>query len=241
MQKTSKIISEIEKYFTGLLSSTQVPHGIQRSLRNFLKEIAIFKVHVNTSGARQKVKNSRVQIGGGNHYIKGFLNIDLVLPADMICDVREGIPLKSNSIRFLFSEHFLEHIDYPKSTKRFIKECYRVLEKNGRIVVGVPDSRLAVKAYYNRDKKAINKFIKLWYSKRNCLGHFNTPIDFLNYHFRDQDDDKKYHPHLWAYDEEKLKSLLRDAGFRKIGVWNFDARIANPKRKFGSVYVRGTK
>lgn len=75
----------------------------------------------------------------------------------------------------------------------------------------------------------------------NCLKDFNTYIDLLNYHFRDQDDDFKYNPHFWAYDFEKLKSMLLSAGFKKVIRWKFDKKIANPQRKFGSIYLRATK
>ena len=236
-----KNVLEIEKRSVTLLALPQTTHGLKRSLRNLLREISVFKIHANAPGIQREGKNCCVQIGGGNHYLKDFLNIDIVPPADVIWDTREGIPIKSNSVSFIFSEHFLEHIDYPVSVKKFVKECYRVLAKNGRVVIGVPDGLLAVKAYYQKDKKMINRFMRHWYNKRNCLVHFNTPIDFLNYYFRDQDDDKKYHPHLWAYDQEKLESLLKNAGFKKVGVWSFDSRIANLKREFGSVYIYGIK
>ena len=83
--------------------------------------------------------------------------------------------------------------------------------------------------------------MELWYSKRNCLVDFNTDIDLLNYHFRDQDDDPKYNPHLWAYDFDKLNSLLKNAGFKSVNRWQFDSTIANPKRQWGSIYVIATK
>jgi len=63
----------------------------------------------------------------------------------------------------------------------------------------------------------------------------------VNYHFRDQDDDSKYSPHYWAYDFEKLKSLVKDAGFARIKRWKFDKFIANPQREWGSVYIEAVK
>lgn len=240
-KNVNRIISEIEKITSTILISPEVTHGLKRSVRDLLREIILFKNYANVSKKPIKKKNLMIQIGGGPHYLKGFLNIDVIPPADLIWDVREGISIESNSVKFLFSEHFLEHIDYPVSVKKFMKECHRVLKKNGQAVIGVPDGALAVRAYYKRDKKLINRFKHEWYSQRNCLKHFNTPIDFLNYHFRDQDDDEKYHPHLWAYDREKLESLFKEADFKKIDVWKFDPCIANPKREFGSIYIYGIK
>ncbi len=243
-KKIEKAVLEMEKKSSIILSSSSATHGLKRSIRNLLNEISLFKNHSKSKFSGNpsiKAKDLDVQIGGGHHHLDKFLNIDIVPPADLIWDVREEIPLKSGSARFIFSEHFLEHIDYPTSVKRFIKECYRLLKNNGKLAIGVPDGALAIQAYCNNNKKLINKFKRNWYGKRDCLEHFNTKIDFLNYHLRDQDDDKKYHPHLWAYDYEKLESLLKGAGFQKIKKWKFDGKIANPKRKFGSVYVTAVK
>lgn len=240
------LVSNLKRLSVGFLNSPEVTHGLKRALGNLLKEILFFANHSAGTAAAKKIRDwgrgeKKVQIGGGSRYLKGFLNIDIMPPADVIFDVRERIPLGSASVDFLFSEHFLEHIDYPVSVKKFIKECFRVLRRGGRLVIGVPDAELAVKAYFRNDRKLIRRFMKEWYGKRNCLDHFNTRIDFLNYHFRDQDNDKKYSPHLWAYDYEKLKSLLTGAGFRSTKRWDFDERIANPKREFGSVYITAVK
>lgn len=236
-----KKVDTLESQSRELLSSKEVTRGLKRALRNLSKEIIAFKNHTKPKGKIVVPRDSRVQIGGGAHYLTGFVNIDILPPADIIFDVREGIPLPSGSVEFLFSDHFLEHVDYPTSVKKIIKEAYRVLRKNGKIVVGVPDSKRVIEAYVKRDKKKLHEYIRRWYGKRGNLEHFNTAIDVVNYHLRDQDDDKKYHPHLWAYDREKLESLLKSAGFRKTGVWKFDPLIANPKRKFGSTYVYGIK
>lgn len=237
-----KIILEIEKKLLTMLFSSEATHGLRRAIRGFLKELNIFKAHSNAVNKKIKTnKKCLVQIGGGRHYLQNFLNIDIISPADIIWDVRESIPLKSNSIKFLFSEHFLEHIDYPISANKFLKECYRVLDKNGQIVMGVPDSRLAIKSYYCNDKKNINNFIRRWYNKRDCIKYINTPIDFLNYHFRDEDNHEKYNPHLWAYDYEKLYLMLKNVGFSNIKKWKFDKNIANSKREWGSIYIMARK
>lgn len=77
---------------------------------------------------------AKIQIGGGTHRIDGFFNIDAVPPADLLWDIREGIPLQDDSASEIFSEHFLEHIDYPRSAKHYAREAYRVLVPGGRII-----------------------------------------------------------------------------------------------------------
>lgn len=243
--KNDKDIKRLKFIANRLLKRSNTTHGLRRSLRLLLKEIAIYQNCLGSfflSGYHLETdKYKKVQIGGGKHTLNDFLNIDIVPPADMICDVREGLPLKTNSLNLIFSEHFFEHIDYPQSAKKFIKECYRTLEKRGKLVLGVPDSQLVISAYYKRDSEFWKQMLKKWYSKRNCFEHFNTYIDLVNYHFRDQDDDKKYSPHYWAYDFKKLEFLLKKAGFTKIKKWRFDKSIANPERKWGSIYVEAIK
>ena len=151
------------------------------------------------------------------------------------------MPFDDNCSDFIFLEHFLEHVDYPISAKKIIKECFRVLKKGGKIVIGVPDSEKMIINYFFRNNIFYKKLIKKWYSKRNFLADLNTYIDLLNYHFRDQDDDEKYNAHFWAYDYEKLHSVLKEKGFSEIKKWIFDRKIANQKRKFGSLYVVATK
>ena len=186
-------------------------------------------------------KKTKIQIGGGDHMIKDYFNIDIVSPADLIHDIRKGIPLPDNSISFIFTEHLLEHLDYPKSVKKLIGECYRVLKQSGKLVVGVPDSEIMILAYVKKDMKFYNKLMKSWYSKRDIKKDINTYIDLLNLHFRDQYKNKKYSQHLWAYDKEKLSSLFMEAGFKRVKKWKFDNKIANPKRKFGSIYCEAIK
>lgn len=238
------LIDQINIDSDKLLQSPDCTHGLGRVIRLLKKEITLyqnFQLGKNQLQNLDTKKIKKVQIGGGGHKLDGFLNIDIVPPADLLWDIREGIPLRDNSCELIFSEHFFEHIDYPKSAKKFIGECFRILGMDGQIIIGVPDSEMATKAYLTRDEKYKKHIMENWYSKRNCLGDFNTYIDILNYHFRDQDDDEKYNPHCWSYDHEKLVSLLENAGFSKITPWKFDPSIANPKRQWGSIYITGFK
>lgn len=241
MNRTEEKVKLLKQLAEELLVS-DITHGLSRSLRSLKKEISTYSNHVNTElkhKAAGKFKN--VQIGGGKHLLEGFLNIDVFEPADVIYDLREGMPLEDASVNFLFSEHFMEHIDYPKSTKKFAKECFRVIEKGGSLVIGVPDGEKVIKGYIKKDEDLRKEYMEKWYSNRNCKEDFNTYIDLVNYHFRDQDDDEKYNPHFWDYDFEKLKDLFLNAGFSSVDRWKFDNTIANPKREFGSIYIIARK
>lgn len=218
-------------------------HGLRRVKLQYEKELAAsrsFKKSLR-SFKGMELRKGKIQIGGGSHSLEGFFNVDIFPPADLIWDVREGLPFVANSASLIFSEHFFEHIDYPVSAKKFIFETYRILKNGGRVIIGVPDGGLILRAYVKRDMSLFKKMIQTWYKNRDFLGDINTYIDLVNYHFRDQDNSIKYNPHFWSYDFEKLKSLLFQVGFTNIKKWKFDKRIANPKRKFGSLYVVATK
>jgi predicted SAM-dependent methyltransferase len=238
-------IQEIKKMLSAILSDEEATHGLSRACRRLQKEITIFENHTKSKvvirGNNNEMNTEKIQIGGGSHTLDGYLNIDVFEPADMVWDVREGLPLPDECSNQIFSEHFLEHIDYPVSAKRFVTECYRVLKPSGELIVGVPDGKLILDKYQEKDKEFFDEMIEKWYAKRNCLNDFNTYIDLVNYHFRDQDDDEKYTTHLWTYDFEKITSMMRGAGFSNVKKWDFDDKIANPKREWGSLYVIAKK
>ncbi|MFJ3712229.1 class I SAM-dependent methyltransferase [Streptomyces sp. NPDC090053] len=237
-------IDLLGEQIASVLTDPATSHGLARTLRAAAKEIELHRCHHVSRRAwpngRIDDKLAKVQIGGGAHRIDGFFNIDLVPPADLLWDVREGIPLQDDSTDEIFSEHFLEHIDYPRSAKSYVREAHRVLASGGRIITGVPDAAFALNQYPG-SLDASDEMIERWYAKRDCRGDINTRLDLVNLVFRDQDDDPTYTPHLWAYDHEKLVQLFTEANFTTVEPWTFDSAMANPKRRWGSTYVIATK
>jgi predicted SAM-dependent methyltransferase len=226
-----------------ILADSSTTHGLGRVLRAAAKEIELSRFHRASQRAWPNGLDetpTKVQIGGGSHQLDGFFNIDLVPPADLLWDVREGIPLQENSVELLFSEHFLEHIDYPRSAKHYAQEAHRVLAPGGQLITGVPDAAFVLRQYPAPPEHAA-EMVERWYAKRACRADINTYLDLINYVFRDQDDDPVYNAHHWAYDHEKLVQLFTDAGFTSVEPWQFDPTLANPKRAWASVYVTATK
>ncbi|MFJ5233054.1 class I SAM-dependent methyltransferase [Kitasatospora sp. NPDC088391] len=236
-------IDLLGEHITAALAEPTTTHGLARTLRAAAKEIELSRYHRASQRAYPnglEERPTKVQIGGGSHQLDGFFNIDLVPPADLLWDVREGLPLQGNTVELLFNEHFLEHIDYPRSAKGFAHEAHRVLAPGGQVVTGVPDAAFVLDRYPAAPDQT-TEMVERWYAKRSCQGDINTFLDLVNYVFRDQDDDPKYTPHLWAYDFEKLVQLFSEAGFTTVEPWPFDATLANPKREWASVYVIATK
>lgn len=82
-----------------ILADSATTHGLARTLRAAAKEIELHRYHYASRRAWPNGwindKPAKVQIGGGAHRIDGFFNIDLVPPADLLWDIREGIPSRT--------------------------------------------------------------------------------------------------------------------------------------------------
>lgn len=66
--------------------------------------------------------------------------------ADLRIDVRKGLPYKDNSVDFIYSEHFIEHLSADEA-KSFFKECYRVLKPGGVIRTATIDLQYMLERY----------------------------------------------------------------------------------------------
>lgn len=190
---------------------------------------------------KKVVDSDKLQIGSGKRCLHGFINLDIFPPADIIWDCRYGLPFSANKFNFIFTEHFFEHIDFPISSKKILKEIYRVLKPKGEIVIGVPDGGKVIRAYCQGDKKFLSALRRSAYSRRQPPVELHGNIDLVNYLFRDQLENSNYTTHYWAYDETSLKKLLQSIGFRRVEIYPFNPLICNPKRGFYTLYLKATK
>src|SRR4030095_5583440 len=75
----------------------------------------------------------QLHIGCGPYRISGWENLDL--PE---LDIREPLPFESESARFIFLEHVIEHIACCEAWE-FFEEAWRVLEQGGVLLLAFPD------------------------------------------------------------------------------------------------------
>jgi predicted SAM-dependent methyltransferase len=187
------------------------PIGLYGALRTLRNETRIYLIHrkgVKKAKAYAGQTALKLNIGCGPNRKEGWVNIDLKPGmADMSLDMRERIPLADGSVAAIYSEHFLEHLDYPTDAKRFLGECYRVLQPGGRFSAGVPDTEWPIDAYVGRDDKG---WISLCKERGWHPDWCHTPLEHVNHHFRQGGD------HRFAYDFETLRHALDEAGFRDI-------------------------
>ena len=107
-------------------------------------------------------------------------------------DLSYGIPFQDNTVDFVYSSHFLEHLPR-RDGQKLLLEAYRVLKKGGKIRICVPDLLYAISLYNNGEKEKMLE----------------------NYFFID-DQESHFARHKYMYDFELLQSSLSQAGFVKV-------------------------
>jgi predicted SAM-dependent methyltransferase len=97
-------------------------------------------------------KPRRLNWGCGGYPQQGWINSDVgnYAGVDIICDIREGLPLETGSIDYAVSIHALPEIPYP-DLLRTLEELRRVLKPEGTLRLGLPDLDRAIAAYLNGD------------------------------------------------------------------------------------------
>ena len=208
--------------------------GLRSAIKNVIQELKISREHrkgLNKARQFQGQGHWKLNIGCGTKIRDGWLNIDISPRADIILDLRERLPFSDNSCSAVYSEHFLEHLEYPNPAKSFLKECFRVLEPGGLFGVGVPDTEWCIAEYSDLRQEGYFAIAKERWHPSWC----ETEMEHINYHFR-QDGE-----HHFAYDFETLSKALTGAGFREIHRRGFDPALDSEDRKLGTIYVSATK
>lgn len=210
------------------------PIGLRIAIRNCLREVNITYKHFRGLWKAREIinqKNLKLNIGCGQNIKKGWVNIDLSNHADINLDMREPLPFHDNTCSFIYSEHFLEHLDYPKQSLSFLNECYRVLSNDGIFSCGVPDTEWPLHEYCGLVNKGYFHFAKEKWHPEWC----QTKMEQINYHFRQNGE------HKFAYDYRTLFKALQTVGFKEIKSRKFNSELDTEQRKTGSLYVEAKK
>ena len=135
-----------------------------------------------------------LNLGARNRSIPDFLNMDIDQHAgvDIVGDVSDLSRFKNNSIPAIYASHILEHMGH-NVTLSVLKEWNRVIEPNGKLYVAVPDFERVVEIYKQ-------------------IGGLHDWV--IRYLMGDQLYKTAYHYDL--FDERRMNSLLRQAGFTEL-------------------------
>ena len=87
--------------------------------------------------AEPTVNEIRLNLGCGEERIPGFVNIDIVPPADLVLDVRGGLPYADREVTEVIAHHFCEHLDF-EGLRAVLNECHRLLGDGCVMNIRVP-------------------------------------------------------------------------------------------------------
>jgi predicted SAM-dependent methyltransferase len=174
---------------------------LQQVYKVIYKKIFYFNNKLKIRNLR-KADALKLHVGCGKVKFPGWVNIDIEPgAADLIIDVRKGLPFDDESVDYIYNEHFIEHLTYEECEK-VLQEFWRVLKKGGVLRIATPDLDYIIDRYINnwRDQEWLTwpeySFIK-------------TRGEMLNISFR-------WWGHKYLYNEEDLRNQLKKANFKKI-------------------------
>jgi predicted SAM-dependent methyltransferase len=151
----------------------------------------------------------KFHIGCGPNILDGWLNADLTPEPNAIAiDAASVLPFDNCSFSHVFSEHFIEHLDYKEATS-FASECWRVLVPGGRIRTATPDLRFLIQLYDETKTDTQREYLE--WAARTFLPDIPVVLEafIINNFFRAWG-------HKFIHDEQTLTLLLRTAGFEDI-------------------------
>jgi predicted SAM-dependent methyltransferase len=149
-----------------------------------------------------------VNVACGPSVLPEFVNLDLYHrdPNVVLCDCRKALPLADDSALGILVEHFAEHLEPREEFPMFLRDCHRVLKREGVLRVVVPDAEKYIRAYC---EPGLDGFHRLK-SPVPFPDDLPTRMDLVNHVFH------QWHEHRWGYDFETLAHRLTTAGFRRV-------------------------
>ena len=138
----------------------------------------------------------RLHIGSGDVHLDGWINVDnrRYAGVDRVLNVAYGLPFRD--VRFLFAEHFIEHLDYAQAMY-FLRECRRVRRDDGVLRLSTPNLDWVWATHYRPES---------WDKIDDCFR--------INRAFRGWG-------HRFLYNFGTLRATLRDAGFAEVERCNY--------------------
>lgn len=217
-------------------------------VKQILDELLILRTRLYSRRTRKAYKGKTdlmVNIGSGECGKAGWVNVDSRNRAGVNClwDCRRNLPFDDNSVKFIFTEHFIEHIDYYKDMPLLLKDIMRVLQPGGMVRIIVPDIEIYLNGYVENGWGILSKARPLLennvdYWTKNVM---HTKMELINIIFRQN------YEHKYSYDFETMKHCLAKAGFKNIIKQEYNKSSARellidmPIRATESLYVEATK
>ena len=140
----------------------------------------------------------KLHLGCGDIVLEGWVNLDIDSPvADILHDLTKPLPFADASVRYVFAEHMIEHIEYAEA-ESLLRECRRVLAPGGAVRMTTPDLAWLAMTYLST---ITNQWGDLWQPRSPCA--------LLNEGMRSWG-------HRYLYDRADLRAIFRRCGFNDI-------------------------
>ena len=173
----------------------------------------------------------RLHLGCGSKVKEEWINVDAFgRNVDLHLDIRRRLPFPDGLFRMVFAEHVFEHLHYEEAVN-LACECYRILDQDGVLRVGIPDAGRYLVSYATKEDTFLRDL------RPNAL----TPMMAINDVFRQSGQ------HKYAYDEETLCYMLKTAGFAQARKCDFQESLYpdlvedSLDRRAGTLYVEAYK
>lgn len=134
------------------------------------------------------------------------INVDMVPPADICCDVR-CMPFENDYADLVYASHLLEHF-HEHELFAVLREWRRVLKPGGKLIVRVPDIQAACKLAAEQGIEAI--------AYQSAIGPIRV-LDML-YGYQQMVLQSDLMAHKCGFDHPKLGRSVVKAGFAKATV-----------------------
>ena len=209
------------------------------SLRSVRFELRLLFYHIRNNSFRlhrQLLTKNKLHFGAGHDMKPGFINIDINGLADLFLDARAKLKIPDDSIEYIYSSHFVEHLKHEELVFH-LKECYRFLKPGGVLRIGVPEFPKVFKSYCMGDQKwledrrqALSKSLKL-------PPELICAMDYVNNSVHENGE------HHICLDLEKIRNLLIFAGFTpsKVNASEFNLEIDVASREAVTFHVEAVK
>ena len=150
----------------------------------------------------------KIEIGSNKRLGCDWFLVGCVKPYDYECKWgEEPLPFKDNSIEHVYASHVLEHIYWYKIDDA-LKEVYRVLKPKGIFEVHVPDFKVIVKAF-------LEKNMPDNWRRYNKSGDFMKWVNGRLFAYNKEGHGDLY-SHKACFDEAYLTQCLKSAGFKNV-------------------------
>jgi predicted SAM-dependent methyltransferase len=202
-----KAVQLLDRYGIGPLFRPLV--RCLREQRNYIRRVShSFRRRSAIKKYFDKNPSRKLHLGASDKYIPGWLNTDLDPPSKNVVflDCTKLFPFADESFDFVYSEHFIEHIDM-NGASLCLAECFRCLKRGGVFRIATPDLGRYLKLFTQPAGSSESVFLEQF----RCLYKLEqiTPCRALNLLMYNWG-------HQFLYTDGELISALHRAGFQDV-------------------------